>query len=60
MAKLSDFVDIGNSQIHELTPDFENQLWKAADKLRRKVEGTSIQIHSSLTNLFALSFLRFR
>ncbi len=37
MAKLSDFVDIGDSELHELTPDFENQLWKAADKLRKKV-----------------------
>jgi len=22
-------------KLHELTPDFENQLWKAADKLRK-------------------------
>ena len=33
MATLNNFIDI-----RELTPEFENQLWKAADKLRKKVE----------------------
>ena len=54
MAKLSDFVDVGNFQLHEFTPDFENQLWKAADKLRKKVE-----VHQYKYIVLGLIFLRY-
>ena len=54
MAKLGDFVDIGNSHLHELTPNFENQLWKAADKLRKKVE-----VHKYKYIVLGLIFLRY-
>lgn len=51
MTTLNDFVDTG---IHELTPEFENQLWKAADKLRKKVE-----VHKYKYIVLGLIFLRY-
>jgi len=51
MATLNDFVD---TAVHELTPEFENQLWKAADKLRKKVE-----VHQYKYIVLGLIFLRY-
>ncbi len=51
MATLDNFVDIG---VRELTPEFENQLWKAADKLRKKVE-----VHQYKHIVLGLIFLRY-
>jgi len=35
MVTLKNSINSGDPKLHELTPDFENQLWKAADKLRK-------------------------
>lgn len=51
MVTLDNFVDIGT---RELTPEFENQLWKAADKLRKKVE-----VHQYKYIVLGLIFLRY-
>ncbi|WP_290596668.1 MULTISPECIES: type I restriction-modification system subunit M [unclassified Archaeoglobus] len=51
MATLDNFVDIGT---RELTPEFENQLWRAADKLRKKVE-----VHQYKYIVLGLIFLRY-
>ena len=53
MVTLDNFIDIG-TPLQELTPEFENQLWKAADKLRKKVE-----VHQYKYIVLGLIFLRY-
>jgi len=53
MATLNNFIDTG-AQSQELTREFENQLWKAADKLRKKVE-----VHQYKYIVLGLIFLRY-
>jgi len=53
MATLNNFIYTG-TQSQELTPEFENQLWKAADKLRKKVE-----VHQYKYIVLGLIFLRY-
>jgi len=51
MATLDNFIDTGT---RELTREFENQLWKVADKLRKKVE-----VHQYKYIVLGLIFLRY-
>ena len=53
MVTLDNFIDIG-TPLQELTPEFENQLWKAADKLRKKVE-----VHQYKYIVLGFIFLRY-
>ena len=53
MVTLDNFIDIG-TPLQEHTLEFENQLWKAADKLRKKVE-----VHQYKYIVLGLIFLRY-
>ncbi|ENN96241.1 type I restriction system protein M [Methanocaldococcus villosus KIN24-T80] len=50
IVKLDNFIETS----YELPPDFENKLWKAADKLRKKVE-----VHEYKYVVLGLIFLRY-